>query len=79
MVSHAKISNCFCYYCMRTFVASVHADVGLDRGPAFGLPPVWASKLNPPRESIFESLERRAPGPLRYDTLEDVHANIPTC
>lgn len=43
-----------------------HPFVG--RGPAFEVPPVWAAKPNPPRESLFESLERlNLPKLLRCD------------
>lgn len=49
-----------------TFSCIAVASYYVDRGPSFGLPPVWATKMNPPKESLFESLERRKLGPVRY-------------
>ena len=50
---------------MMVFVVDVVCVPRDGRGPAFGVPPVWAAKPNPPKESLFETLERLAPGPLR--------------
>ncbi|CAM9935349.1 unnamed protein product [Ectocarpus sp. 4 AP-2014] len=47
----------------------------MHRGPAFELPSVWAAKPNPPKESLFESLERSEPTrPLRCKVSGDLEA-----
>ncbi|CAM9617164.1 unnamed protein product, partial [Hapterophycus canaliculatus] len=47
----------------------------MHRGPAFELPSVWAAKPNPPKESLFEFLERRKPpGLMRCKVSGDLEA-----
>eukprot|EP00752_Nemacystus_decipiens_P005224 g4742.t2 len=47
----------------------------MHRGPAFEVPSVWAAKPNPPKESLFESLERRRlPRLLRCEVSGDLEA-----
>ncbi|CAM9914941.1 unnamed protein product, partial [Laminaria digitata] len=44
------------------------------KGPAFGVPPVWAAKPNPPKENLFETLERLAVGSLSCKVCGDLEA-----
>eukprot|EP00903_Cladosiphon_okamuranus_P009129 g8722.t1 len=57
-------------------VASLElALLKMHRGPAFEVPSVWAAKPNPPKESLFESLERRRLSePLRCKVSGDLEA-----